>query len=116
MHTGVAVRAGRPEVAVEVVTTIVRSSPSAAPPSTGTSATGEPLDKAGAYAIQGAGGVFVEHVHGSASNVVGLPLTTVAPTCSAPRRWRLGRWPIRAWQVVRSEGGTPSALMGPALG
>jgi len=36
--------------------------------------TGEPLDKAGAYALQGNGGVFVESVEGSVSNVVGLPL------------------------------------------
>ena len=41
-------------------------------------ATGEPLDKAGAYAVQGAGGVFVQRVRGSLSNVIGLPLHTVA--------------------------------------
>lgn len=35
---------------------------------------GEPDDKAGAYALQGIGGVFVERVEGSPSNVVGLPL------------------------------------------
>ena len=36
--------------------------------------TGEPADKAGAYAIQGRGGRFVERVEGSYTGVVGLPL------------------------------------------
>jgi septum formation protein len=36
--------------------------------------TGEPEGKAGAYAIQGRGGVFVERLEGSYSGVVGLPL------------------------------------------
>lgn len=40
-------------------------------------ATGEPADKAGAYAIQGIGSFLVEHVHGSYTNVVGLPLARV---------------------------------------
>ena len=35
---------------------------------------GEPADKAGAYAIQGMGGVFVEEIRGSYSGVVGLPV------------------------------------------
>jgi len=37
-------------------------------------ATGEPLDKAGAYALQGEGRRFVIRVEGSESNVIGLPL------------------------------------------
>jgi septum formation protein len=40
--------------------------------------TGEPFDKAGAYAIQGLGAVFVECISGSHSAVVGLPLFETA--------------------------------------
>ncbi|MCF7529379.1 Maf family protein [Neisseria lisongii] len=35
---------------------------------------GEPMDKAGAYGIQGLGGVFVEHLQGSFTGVMGLPV------------------------------------------
>lgn len=37
-------------------------------------ATGEPFDKAGGYAIQGAGGALVRRLDGSVTNVIGLPL------------------------------------------
>jgi len=40
-------------------------------------ATGEPMDKAGAYAIQGTGSFMVESYHGSYSNIVGLPLESL---------------------------------------
>lgn len=45
-------------------------------------ATGEPMDKAGAYAIQGRASRFVERIEGSYANVVGLPVDRV---------WRLLR-------------------------
>lgn len=38
-------------------------------------ASGEPMDKAGAYAVQGLGAALVEEVSGSYTNVVGLPLS-----------------------------------------
>ncbi len=49
-------------------------------------ATGEPFDRAGAYAIQGEGAHLVYRVEGSYTNVIGLPLPEVATSL---RRWRV---------------------------
>ena len=75
-HTGVALRLGTRTVE-EVVTTAVTFARLTDAEIDWYVATGEPLDKAGAYALQGAAGVFVERIDGSVSNVVGLPLHAV---------------------------------------
>jgi septum formation protein len=41
-------------------------------------ASGEPMDKAGAYGIQGKAAIFIEEIQGSCSGIVGLPLFETA--------------------------------------
>ena len=76
VHTGVAVRRGDLEFA-EVCTTLVTFVELDEAMIRWYVGTGDPLDKAGAYAVQGAGGALVRLVRGSVSNVVGLPLHVV---------------------------------------
>jgi septum formation protein len=57
-------------------------------------ATGEPLDKAGGYGIQGRAAVFVEYLRGSYSAVVGLPLCETAAL--------LTRCGVDLWLTVRT--------------
>lgn len=74
VHTGVAVlRSGSLESGVDE--TRVQMTPITDHALDWYLGTGEPLDKAGAYALQGAASVFVSRVSGSVSNVIGLPLT-----------------------------------------
>lgn len=58
-------------------------------------ATGEPLDKAGAYAIQGGAREFVEQYEGSLSNVIGLPMEYVSD--------RLRAWGIEQENITLRE-------------
>jgi septum formation protein len=68
-----------PDRAEEIATesTRVRFAPLSADEIAEYVATGEPLDKAGAYAVQGIGGRFIERIDGCYFNVVGLPLAKV---------------------------------------
>ncbi len=75
--TAVAVRRGV-DLSTTVVSTDVRMTPMTPDEIEWYAASREPLDKAGAYAIQGLGGLFVESISGSYSNVVGLPLAETA--------------------------------------
>jgi septum formation protein len=73
VHTAVAVRSGE-HVELEVVTTSVRFTPLTPDAIEWYLATGEPFDKAGAYAAQGEGRRFIARIDGSETNVIGLPL------------------------------------------
>jgi septum formation protein len=65
-------------VCLDVVQTLVRFHPLSPSAMEHYIATGEPMDKAGAYAIQGAAAAFVESWQGCYTNVVGLPLQRTA--------------------------------------
>jgi len=60
-----------------VVSTLVTMNPQPEAVRRAYVATGEPMDKAGAYAIQGLGAFLVREIKGSYTNVVGLPLARV---------------------------------------
>ncbi len=76
VHTAVLLRTRERDMA-DVVTTRVRFQPLSDGEIAWYIATGEPYDKAGAYAIQGRAARFVDWIDGSWSNVVGLPISTV---------------------------------------
>jgi septum formation protein len=83
--TGVAVvTEGSAEVAAEV--TAVRFLSLSDEEIAGYVATGEPLDKAGAYAIQGRAAKWIPRIEGCYFNVVGLPLALVATMLESVRR------------------------------
>jgi septum formation protein len=76
VSTGTCVRRGE-RVLAHVTTTQVHFRTLSREEIRGSVATGEPMDKAGAYGIQGIGGFMVQSIQGSYSNVVGLPLSQI---------------------------------------
>ena len=85
--TALAVRALPEEVvACDRVLSRVTFAPMSAEEIDWYAATGEGSDKAGGYALQGIGGLFVRAIEGSYTNVIGLPLETLYPHL---RRWDL---------------------------
>jgi septum formation protein len=76
VHTGVAMRIGSALRSTTVTTTVTMTAFDDRAIDWYLS-TGEPFDKAGAYAMQGAAAVLVAGINGSVSNVVGLPMPTV---------------------------------------
>jgi septum formation protein len=83
--TGIALCGGRAGEAVEVATTTVRFAAVSDELIARYVATGEPLDKAGAYAVQGYLATHVEAIDGSWPNVVGLPVERLPALFDAAR-------------------------------
>lgn len=81
VYSGVALVGAREAVTVAVSRVIFRTI--SAEERAAYWATGEPVDKAGAYAIQGQGAIFVASLEGSYSGVMGLPLFETAKLLSA---------------------------------
>ena len=73
VYTGVVLRPGNGASRELVEESLVRISPMSRAEIAWYVATGEPRDKAGAYAVQGLGSRFIERVEGSYTNVMGLP-------------------------------------------
>lgn len=75
-------------------------------------ATGEPMDKAGAYAVQGLGSLFIDRIEGCYFNVVGLPLALLHRLLSRLGHDVTGTWrpPARSGPAGR---GRTSGVLGP---
>jgi septum formation protein len=75
--------AGRDQEAIEVARTLVEFAPLSAAELDWYVASGEPMDKAGAYAIQGPASRYITRIDGCYANVVGLPVSLLYRMCAA---------------------------------
>ncbi|MBQ8312501.1 MAG: septum formation inhibitor Maf [Clostridia bacterium] len=75
VYTGVCVISATGDIHAEVDATDVRFGHMTDEAIRAYIATAEPMDKAGAYALQGIAGLWIEEIRGSHTNVIGLPLT-----------------------------------------
>lgn len=75
VYTGVCVVSSSGEVCADVDATDVRFCSMSDETIRAYIATNEPMDKAGAYALQGIAGLWIEEIRGSHTNVIGLPMT-----------------------------------------
>lgn len=106
VHTGVAIACDG-DVTADVGTTAVWFAPLSAADIAAYVATGEPMDKAGAYGIQGAASRFVTRIEGALDTVIGLPVDLV--------RALLRDFPGAAGNVraTRRNGAEPARVSGP---
>lgn len=88
VFTGVCVRDGQKEVA-RVCETQVEFAPMTDEEIDWYVSTGEPMDKAGAYGIQGLGGLLVREIRGDYYNVVGLPISCLYDMLKEEWGWHL---------------------------
>ncbi len=85
VHTGIAVKRGE-KILSDAETTVIRFRPLTEDEIDAYIASGEPMDKAGAYGIQGGAAAFVESIDGEFDNVVGLPCKTLVRLLSEIER------------------------------
>ncbi len=93
--TGLALISGSGKITTDVVETIVQFRELSADEVKAYVASGEPMDKAGAYGIQGEAGKFVTSIQGSLTNVIGLPMEYVSE--------QLRAWGIEQTNVASRE-------------
>lgn len=109
--TGVALISGSGRLVSDVVETVVRFHQLEVAEIKAYVASGEPMDKAGAYGIQGEAGKFVESFEGSLTNVIGLPMENLSEYL---RAWGIEQTDIASREVDDGLSTFKGSTRGPA--